>query len=121
MTGEQVGREEVGQAGGDARVHQHRAARLARHPAQPLHRAGGHRRDVDEHAAAREHHPLGHQPLVGDGADDEVDAVERPLEGVGLVQVDRPEIGPGVGPRPALMLVQPAAPNAPAIAVPSTP
>ena len=42
--------------------------------------------------------PLGHQPLVGDGADDEVDAVKRPLEGVGLVEVDRPEIGAGIGP-----------------------
>ena len=100
MIGQQVGRQQVGQPGGDARVHQHRALRLARHPAQPRDRAGAHRRDVDQHPAPRQHMTLGHQPLVGHGADDQVDAVDRPLEGVRLVEVNRPEVGAGIGPPP---------------------
>ncbi len=57
----------------------------------------GHRGDVDQHAAAVEHEPLGSKPAVGDRVDDEVDFRDRGCDGLGLVEVDVPEVRALVG------------------------
>jgi hypothetical protein len=101
---EQIGGDQVGDAGDQATVEQHGS--LA--PAADLGCEAGRRRArsvaaVDEQASAFQDPALGNETGVGDGAEDQVDISQRRTKAARLLEIDLAKVVAPVGPTPRRM------------------